>query len=235
MNQRVNLLPASRRRQRAAATRVRCWAAINLAALAFAAGAIVLALAMRPPIGDIRATMADVEGDIRAVHGQLAQLGPRLQDRRRVLEAIDHVRDQPNWAILLTLLSQLREHDAMLRSVRVDASAAGASVIDAALAAQRGNLHRPAAFNVHVDGLAPSQADVSSVVLACEQTGLFTTVKLVNTASHTFLDKPVTRFELQGRIDQVATRQPMELSGEQVGLQAGVQTGLQTGEQGGGL
>lgn len=200
---RVNLLPPSRMHQRAAAARLRCWVVMDLAAVVLAAAAIGLVLAARPATAPTRSALADVEADIKAARGELAELQPRLRVQRRTLEAIEHVRDQPNWAILLTLLSHLREQEAVLRSVRVDTvsgNGVGASVLEAAMASQRGGVQRPTAFNVHIEGLAASQADVSRVVLACEQTGLFTSVKLVTTSAQTLLDRPVTRFELQGRI-----------------------------------
>jgi hypothetical protein len=202
MKSHVNLLPPSRMRQRAAAVRLRCWVVVDLLAVALAAGVIGLAWAAQPPLQPTRAALTRVDAEITAADSELAALQPRLRDRQRTLEAIDHVRDQPNWAILLTLLSQMREQEAVLRSVRVDAvsTVGGGSVLEAAMASQRGGVQRPTAFNVQLEGLAASQADVSRVVLDCEQTGLFTSVKLVTTAPQTFLDKPATRFELQARI-----------------------------------
>lgn len=212
---RVNLLPPSRVHRRAAAARLRCWVVIDLAAVAVAAVAIGLTLAARPATAPMRAALATVEADIQAARGELAELQPRLRVQQRTLEAVEHVRDQPNWAVLLTLLSRLRDQEAVLRSVRVEAISSGglgAPVLPTAMGGQPGGVQRPTAFNVHVEGLAPSQADVSRVVLACEQTGLFTSVKLVTTSAQTLLERPATRFELQGRIGGASESQTEQRS-----------------------
>lgn len=211
MTHRVNLLPGGRQRYREQVTRVRCWMAVDSMVVLLVVAAIGVALALRPTTSTTHAAIDELDVRIRDAQTQLRELGPKLTRDRKTLEAIRHVGDQPDWSILLALLSRLRDEQAVLRSVRIEPMVVrGGSMLATAMSVQTAqgtdgpSLRRPTTFAVLIEGLAQSQAEVSRIVLTCEQAGLFDAVKLISTSPQMFMGRQVTRFELQGRLGAVS-------------------------------
>ena len=132
------------------------------------------------------------ESTVDALRGRIGRAEARLTSGRAVGE-------QPDWSLLLAMLSSALGDETVLRSIRLQAppeaapGAAGSSGkpgrADAARTLQP--------ISLEVTGLGRTQQVVSEFVLRLEHTPLFETVRLVDTRREPFLNDHAVVFRIE--------------------------------------
>lgn len=173
----VNLIPAHRQATRRRSRYTRRWGVgVALYAALLAGGWLALQMvfggadrAMASELGELRMQAADAAEQIR-------ELQPRLADAQTTLAASRSVGSQPDWSLLLSLLSHELDEQTMLNSLRLEPISTTGAVIG-----QSDDPARQKRFRLRVAGLGRSQAAVSDYVIRLEQTQLFDQVTLIDT------------------------------------------------------
>jgi hypothetical protein len=189
----VNLIPAARRDIKRRRCRVRFWAkmCVMYAALwlgAFAVSDLVAA-------GDDRALRLERDQtllDVDAANKAIASMRDRIGAGRSRLQASLEVGEQPDWSLLLALLSSTLGDEAVLRSVRLGVPTDALDKKPAAAAAAE-------ARRVTLDlvGFAQTQKVVTELVLRLEQTPLFERVRLIDTRREPFRSGTAVGFRIE--------------------------------------
>ncbi len=196
----VNLIPAARRQAKQRQVRVRWWltGCVVYAALwiaAFVAAQAVVGREDRALRGEFVAGSARVqeaERTVDALRGRIGRAEARLASGRAVGE-------QPDWSLLLAMLSSALGDETVLRSIRLQAppeaapGAAGGSPGDAARTLQP--------ITLDLTGLGRTQQVVSEFVLRLEHTPLFEMVRLVDTRREPFLADYAVVFRIECVLD----------------------------------
>lgn len=164
----LNLIPAARHLRRRRHARLRAWAAVALTA-ALAAGAAALAAGAaraRLTAGHPHASR-QVDAAIDRVKRLIAQRQADLASARADLLASDLIAAQPDWGRLLVLVGTHLQSDAALSHVRLSPTppAKGA----------------PPRASLDLDGVGDSHEAVSRLAIDLERSGVFATVRLVQT------------------------------------------------------
>lgn len=190
----VNLVPIRRLQARQRRRRVRQWlgaCTVYLALLAVACG-VVDAMWGRPGRA-VTEELAAVHRDAADVAQQLALVQPELAEAKNHLEASRAVAVQPDWSILLALLSRLRGESIVLERCALTPDNDPSQIRPAQVtpvAAPAANLRPPLRKHMSVRfelrGLGRTNQDVSAFVLKLEQAGLFDSVRLLETARAPF-------------------------------------------------
>ena len=180
----VNLVPAHRISAARRAARRRRWFTIDtaFAVLALSAGAMIVALFDQD--GDMlrgqrEALSAQVDGENR----KIAALRPQIEDARATLEASRVVNVQPDWSLLLGLLSQQQEQKVVLGAYRLEPL-------------DRSGSGRAGSYRLRLEGLGATQTDVSAFVLRLERLALFDRVKVIRTWRQPLEDVEALAFEV---------------------------------------
>ena len=197
----VNLIPAARRdakrrRQRRATCALACGAYAALLACGLGAAHLMWNTGDGlPPAQRLAAT----EEDIRRFERQASDAQAELAKTRATLEANRVVAEQPDWSVLLALLSRTIGEDVVLQAVSVAPPVLGTAAAAAAPATPAaGGAAKPLADVVlELTGVGRSQLSVSRHVLRLEQTGLFSKVTLLDTSRQPYLNGPAIVFRLQ--------------------------------------
>jgi Tfp pilus assembly protein PilN len=107
--------------------------------------------------------------------GALAKLRPELDEARQQLAAMKRVNEQPDWSILLAILSQTTGNGIALTDCRVTPKVPNRPVVPAtpAVAPARASAPVVTEYSIELSGMGRSQYDVSSFVVRLEQTKLF--------------------------------------------------------------
>lgn len=181
----ANLIPLPRRLERQRRTRVRRWfAAWCAAGSLMASGVAGAALTWETSTGGVEAELAGVSTKALDVGGDVKLLAAEIDKCKKKLAANRAVGDQPDWSIVLALVSKVLGEDVHLRKlqVRIDAP-----VIPAVIPGQPVEKKPLAAaeptYIVRLTGLAPTPTAVSKVILELEATQFFTRVELIETKS----------------------------------------------------
>jgi len=125
---------------------------------------------------------------------QIAKLQDQLLRAQRLQAANRVLSDQPDWSLLLALLSKTLEDDIVLRTCQLKPAGDGESLVS--------GLSGPTAdpkggFLLSLRGYGRSQAAVAKFVLRLEQTGLFRQVKTIKTTREAFLNAEAVAFRLE--------------------------------------
>ena len=194
----VNLIPAARREGKQRQVRVRWWltASVVYAALwiaAFVAAQVVVASedrALRVKFVEGSAKVQAAEQAVAALRGRIG----RDQARRMSSSAVG---EQPDWSLLLAMLSSALGDETVLRSVRLQAPPEAAP--GGAGGAGSARTLRP--ITLDLSGLGRTQQIVSEFVLRLEHTPLFKTVRLVDTRRELFLNDHAVVFRIECVLD----------------------------------
>ncbi|MEX0653581.1 MAG: PilN domain-containing protein [Phycisphaeraceae bacterium] len=189
----VNLIPAARREARGRHMYMRRWGV----GVATYAGVLLGAWLASQLIfgGPGRAAaddLAELHDQAKHVEEQIRALKPKLAEAQTTLAASRSVGSQPDWSLLLTLLSQELGEHVMLTSLRLE------PVSSDGIAARRDE--DPAdqsQYRLRMAGLGERQSAVSDYVLRLERTGLFDKVVLIDTRKEPFRETMAVGFRVE--------------------------------------
>jgi Tfp pilus assembly protein PilN len=201
----INLIPLPRLEVMARRRRVHRWLA---AAGAYAVILIVgYTMCVASAGSDVDATGAALEKTNRRIddlNRALESLRPQLAEAQTKLVVARTVGDQPDWSLLLTVISSTLDEEIVLNNARLDMS-------DATIAAGRQSgapTSRPstdpgAKFTVGLQGFARSQAAVTQFVLRLERLGLFDRVEMMNSSRQPFGSADATGFRIECELRRI--------------------------------
>ena len=127
----------------------------------------------------------------------VAALGDRIGRDRARLASGRAVGEQPDWSLLLAMLSSALGDETVLRSVRLQAPPEAAP--GGTTGAGSARTLRP--ITLDLSGLGRTQQIVSEFVLRLEHTPLFKTVRLVDTRRELFLNDHAVVFRIECVLD----------------------------------
>lgn len=181
----VNLIPRPRRHAAAARKRVRFWswgvsvyAMLLLAAFAACAAAYTMD-------GDDRSMMLEkTTRQIDEMNNANASLKPQLEEAYTKLSVARMVGDQPDWSLLLAIISSTIDDEIVMTSTKLDAATgADAQPATRSLGSEKASApNAPARMTLCLQGMARSQAAVTQFVLRLERLGLFERVDLAKSS-----------------------------------------------------
>jgi Tfp pilus assembly protein PilN len=187
----INLLPLPRLQAMSRRCRVRRW----LAASACYAALLVVgyAMCMASSGSDVDATGAaldKVNRQIDDLNHSLAALRPQLAEMQAKLSVAKMVGDQPNWSLLLAIISSTLDEEIVLSSARLDSAGAGTQAQQrqgaAAAPTSRPSGDGDCKLAVTLQGFAKTQGAMSQFVLRLERLGLFERVEMMNSSRQQF-------------------------------------------------
>lgn len=208
MTMRVNLIPAHRREARGRRTRVRRWAVV-CGAHALLLGVVYLccALAWSVSSDGLERDLAAASSEIEELTSSLASAGAELAEAQLLLESVRGIAKQPDWSLLLALVSKSLGDEAVLDTFRVgppNASRPGVRTRKVS-SGVGGNAARQAGaatqseppYTLYLSGYARSQAAVSRFVLRLDELDLFERVDLLRTSREAMFGGDATGFQVQ--------------------------------------
>jgi Tfp pilus assembly protein PilN len=215
----VNLIPLHRRRAKARASRKRAWFAIggSYTALLLVAG-VALVMTAGPTNAPLR-ELAKATSDMERSNRQLLGIQATLAEAQQTLTAAHAVSDQPDWSIMLALLSESQGDEVVLNRCELTPSkdepivppggtmppnaaaplppAPPSGVQNVSLPAKPATPARPVGRVVlSVGGIGRNQAAVATFVLQLESTELFEHVNLLQTSRQEYLGTEAVAFSL---------------------------------------
>lgn len=195
----VNLIPAPRRdAKRRKRHRRACAVACGVYGVALALAVGVTQLVWRTSGEELDEQLAGTNTAIQRLEHQGADARSELTAVRATFEANRIVAEQPDWSILLSLLSNTRGDDVVLKTVTIapPATLAAANGGGGAAPAASSSKTTPD-FALEITGIGRTPLAVSQHVLRLEQTGLFSKVTLLDTGREAFLNENSVAFRLQ--------------------------------------
>ncbi|MEM7681372.1 MAG: PilN domain-containing protein [Planctomycetota bacterium] len=196
MNKRAcpNLMPKARVEAYRVARRKRLWRrALTAYAVVGAAACASLWAAHSGPSAASADTQTAPGADPQSVVDLKAALQRELASRQLEAQRVALVEGQPDFGVLMRLLAQESRDTVLLRRCVVDARARG---------------DEPLAYRLELDGLAGSPRDAARFVLRLEDTGVFDSVRLLETAKADLDGAQVTGFRISCRLAQRSETTP---------------------------
>ena len=211
----VNLVPSARREAQVRSARIRFWlmtcAIYGLGWL----GVLVLVGAtalnddagLRDELRQVNNLVAESESELAALRGELGRLNAELTTSRTI-------RKQPDWSILLALLSTTLGERIILRNCKLTSfhkSPGTRSPVTRSTVEDRsltGVARDSTKTRLQLGGLGLSQQAVSEFVLRLEETLLFHQVKLIDTRREPFLDGDAIAFHIECLLETEERLQP---------------------------
>jgi hypothetical protein len=189
----VNLIPLHRLQTRRRAARVRLWAYVvpAVASLLLATYGW-LRTAWRTDAGSVRASLAHVEAAIANAEGDIKRLRADLSRSKITLKAHRAVGEQPDWGVLLHLLSGRLGDFAVLKACILEPAVGDVP------GSQPGG--RPGRFRLVLTGLGKDQDAIAAFLLALEaerKSNLFDRVTLLESKRVPFLGKDAVIFRTE--------------------------------------
>lgn len=192
----INLLPIYRReaRQRRVLRRWWLWTCAGYTTALFLIALVIISI-IPTQIGVSEAELDRLTESVAHTQHTIADYNPKLDQARRTLRANLSVRSQPDWSLLLMLLSKVAGDEVVLRRCQLDPVEAVASAGEGAKPTAQKH-QNPTSYTLRLSGLARTQAQTSQFLLRLEETGLFETVRLINTSGSRIDEVDVSAFEL---------------------------------------
>ncbi len=231
----VNLVPAARVRARKNAARVALWAwIVPVCCGMLVAAYVVQRLGGTAEVAAVREAMEDVKAKIKENELRVARQARELQDAGAVLRANRAVGEQPDWSLLLALVTDRLGNDAALTSLRLEPVAvepapgkAGKDGGGGVAGGSGGG--RPERLALTIKGVAKSQGAASRFVLELEKSPAFDKVSLVETKRSIAPGDSAETITFQIACELL---DPGAGGGGSAGATAGVGTGASSGEGG---
>ena len=186
---RTNLIPLHRQLHDVRVARLRMWAWVAGGLCCLIVGALACCA-----LGPSQANAAPAQefskaaGELTKANQEAAALRVELAAERERLRSRQLISDQPDYSLLLGLLSQQVDEDVVLNRCELGR---GASSTDAAQAAQA------ASETLQLGGFARSQPAVAAFMLQLEATGIFKRVTLLRSNEQPLLSGQVAAFQIQ--------------------------------------
>ncbi|QNN22036.1 PilN domain-containing protein [Planctomycetales bacterium ZRK34] len=209
----INLIPMHRRQARQRLGRLRKWVVGGtIYAVLLLGAAVVCHMVWGQTDRQVADELVELETDITQTRAQIAALKPELLEANAQWEASRAVAVQPDWSVVLAMLSDIRGKNIVLERCslspvkQVEAKtmakavgkfgAATKSAPEGSAVKKAAERRKPLNFSLQIGGLGHEQTDVSQFVLNLERTGLFSTVKLLETARYPFGDGQAVSFRI---------------------------------------
>jgi len=191
--QSANLMPRHRLDARQRRNRLRLWLAGGSIYAALVLGGYVLCCSLWAGNPDaLTEELQDASRRIGQSRSAASNLQRELAAAEATLKANESVGKQPDWSLLLRLLSKCTGPDVILRQCRLNG--------ESSQPARDGSSKRPdqgeGRFILRLAGYGQAQASVSKFVFALEQTTLFEEVKLVRARREPFLSGHAVAFQV---------------------------------------
>ncbi len=208
---RVNLIPAERRLARERRLRVRNWA-VACAGYAMALAVVYACCFMSWHVGPdgLDAELAAVSAEAAELSRSLAAAESELSEAQDVLDSTRGIAKQPDWSLLLALLSKTLGDEVVLESCRLGPPTAsaqparvqrvqlpGSSSSTSSSAAVAAAARNDPPYALHLSGFARSQGAVSKFVLRLDELALFERVDLLKTSPEVLFDEGAVGFQVQ--------------------------------------
>jgi hypothetical protein len=192
----VNLVPDERREARRRRRRSKVWVgACTLYACAWLAVYLVIQATMASDDRVLREGVEQLRTAVQAKDTAVAAMKLDLQQAVSQLQANLAVGRQPDWSILLALLSATLEDEVVLRNVHLINSV------------QEPSGGQPT-ITLGFSGLGLSQGAVSRFVLRLEEISLFRSVKLMDTRRESFMTGHAIGFRVECILDDGGGQAP---------------------------
>lgn len=196
----VNLIPAARREARQRQTRVRLWLSgcfvyAALWIVAFVAAQVVVGSEDRALRGRFvagAAAVQEAEKTVAALRGRIGRDEARLASGQAVGA-------QPDWSLLLAMLSSALGDETVLRSIRLQAPPEAAPGGPGGDGSDGARTLPP--ITLDLIGLGRTQQVVSEFVLRLEHMPLFKQIRLVDTRREPFLNDHAVVFRIECVLD----------------------------------
>ncbi len=200
----VNLIPATRRDARRRRGRLRIWGAVFVIyGLAWVAAAVAGQVVYSGVDRGLRGELDESNARVAGAKAKVAALRAELAGAEADLKANRAVGKQPDWSVLLALLSTTLGDEIVLRNCRLDAPAAVGQAGSAA-----GGSQPESHVKVELSGYAQSQQAVAKALLRLEATPLFAVVKLLDTRREPFLAGQAVAFRVHCVLSAEAEPRP---------------------------
>ncbi len=197
----VNLIPAARRQAKQRQVRVRLWltGCVVYTALWFAAF-VAAQVVVRSEDRALRATFVEASAQVQEAEKTVAALRGRIGRDEARLASGHAVGEQPDWSLLLAMLSSALGDETVLRSIRLQAppeaapggpGGGGGSAVARTLPP----------ITLDLTGLGRTQQVVSEFVLRLEHMPLFKQIRLVDTRREPFLNDHAVVFRIECVLD----------------------------------
>ncbi|MBC8108139.1 MAG: PilN domain-containing protein [Anaerolineae bacterium] len=177
----VNLIPRPRRHAAAARKRVRFWSwGVTGYAMVLLAGYAACAAALSVEGDDHTLALQKTTRQIDEMNNANASLKPQLAEAHTKLSVARVVGDQPDWSLLLAIISSTVDDEIVLTSTKIDpATGVDATPTTRSLTIEKSPVPAaPVRMTLRLVGMARSQAAVTQFVLRLERLGLFERVDL---------------------------------------------------------
>ena len=187
----INLIPMQRRQARRLRGHARRCALLTGA---FVVAVLAAAISFRAIWGGDDSTidhqLATSNSEVERAGAEFHELDQRLCQYRATQAAIETLRAQPDWSLLLALVGRQTGSEVALRSCSVrPQQASGPTVKGAAVT--------PTGLELCLSGIGKSDIAVSQFVLRLEQTKLFSKVKLIDSTRQPFQSQQVFSFRIE--------------------------------------
>ncbi|MHC4219420.1 MAG: PilN domain-containing protein [Planctomycetota bacterium] len=184
----VNFVPHDRRASRRRGRRLQTWITV-CSIYALLGGAAYPVLKMAHGRDDRALGRQLEETQARVEHAEATEATLRLDVRRTgaQLQANIAVGRQPDWSVLLALLSTALGDEVVLRRIRLDATSGDSPAGPGPGVAGEGTDEPKVTIGLDLTGLGRSQGSVSRFVLLLEQSPPFEQVTLIDTRREPFL------------------------------------------------
>lgn len=206
----LNLLPSSIRTWRSR-RRAACWWSM-ICVLACVAGGVWV-LRCRSHVGDGGRELTRLLGErgrsVESLKQQIAKAGSEMSVVKRELAVSERIQSRPEWSRLLVVLGEFMGDGAVVELCRVSEAAVPPPPRATAKAAPRATAdpEPPVAVQVtepgyilSITGAARDQDRVSAIVMAMEQSGLFTQTTLVQMRRRSMLKGEAIGFEIRAEM-----------------------------------
>jgi hypothetical protein len=216
----VNLIPRARRLAKARRRRLRHWAAILGAySVLVIVGVVVCHAALLTDRGSLQRQLELVNNSTEKSRVQIKSLSDEMKRARAVWRAAHAVGEQPDWSLLLAMLSKSVGDQVVLRTARLHLLApesrstgseqprstgepaparADAAATDPSRSPENRTAQRiTGILRLELSGLGRSQTAVTDFVLHLEQLGLFDRARLMETRREPFLDSQAVAFRIE--------------------------------------
>ena len=194
----VNLIPAARRQTKQRRVRVRWWLTGCAVYSALWIAVFVTAQVMvRSEDRALRGKLLESSARVREAEKTVATLRGRIGRDQARLSSGRAVGEQPDWSLLLAMLSSALGDETVLRNIRLQAPPEAAPGAKGGAGAPR--TLRP--ITLDLTGLGRTQQVVSEFVLRLEHTPLFKQVRLVDTRREPFMNDHAVVFRIECVLD----------------------------------
>lgn len=202
----INLVPVPRQIDRMRRSRIKTWLVIG------SAFSVVLVVAFAVFKVMIGTAFQSVDSELNEVNAQLALAGkniqaiqPQLVNSRLTLQASRAVGNQPDWSVLVALLTSRLNDRVVLSYMGLSPVAVSTAQPTVPRVGRRGAPAKPAKdeevkapqqFSMDVRGMAKTQAALSTFVLKLEQAKIFAKVVLQDAQRVGFVKGEAIQFQI---------------------------------------